>query len=474
MIKYHNLDDFKVLFILPPFEKEHKVTPPVGVGYLAAMLEKKGAECFFLDAIRDRMSPKRIVELAKKLNPDIMGLTVLTPIYKNTKNLVFELKQNGCTVVLGGPHASALPKETLADMNADFLVFGEGELTIVELCTYLNLKKSVKEGHSKKIVLEKIKGLAFRKNSEILMNPPRELIINIDDIPFPSWHLFPPNKYPFAPQGTMAKNYPIANVVTSRGCPYGCTFCSTNIIWKRRFRTRSAKNIVDEIEMLVEKFSVKEIHFIDDNLTMQKQRVIEMCDELNKRNIKVSWACPNGVRIDRVDRELLRVMKKSGCYSLTFGIESGNQDVLNKINKNINLKQVEEVIKMTKEEGIETRGFFIIGLPSESEKTIRQTIDFAKRLPLDFAGFSILVLMPGAELFNRWIKANKINVSNIDWDKFDSYNAKISICNVSEKRLKQLCSIANREFYLRLRILFGFLKYIKQTKWILKRLLHYR
>ncbi len=474
MIKYNNLDNFKVLFILPPFEKEHKVTPPVGVGYLAAMLEKKGAECFFLDAIRDRMSPKRIVDLAKRINPDLIGLTVLTPIYKNTKNLVFELKRNGFIVVLGGPHASAIPKETLADMNADFLVFGEGELTIVELCTYLNLKKSVKKGHSKKIVLEKIKGLTFRKNNEILMNPPRELIINIDDIPFPSWHLFPPNKYPFAPQGTMAKNYPIANVVTSRGCPYGCTFCSTNIIWKRRFRTRSAKNIVDEIEMLVEKFGVKEIHFIDDNLTMQKQRVIEMCDELNKRNIKVSWACPNGVRIDRVDRELLRAMKKSGCYSLTFGIESGNQEVLNNINKNINLKQVEEVINMTKEEGIETRGFFIIGLPGESEKTIRQTIDFAKRLPLDFAGFSILVLMPGAELFNRWIKANKINVSNIDWDKFDSYNAKISICDVSEKRLKQLCSIANREFYLRPRILFGFLKYIKQTKWILKRLLHYR
>ncbi len=481
MINDERLNGFKALFILPPFEKEHKITPPVGIGYLAAMLEKNRAECFFLDAIRDRMKPDRIIELAKKINPDIIGLTVLTPIYKNAKNLVVELKKNGFRVVLGGPHASALPKETLEDTGADFLIFGEGELTIVDLCNYLNLEKKAKNrlAHKKsqriqKVQLEKIRGLAFKKGGKAVVNPPRELISNIDEIPFPSWHLFPPKKYPFAPQGTLAKNYPIANVLTSRGCPYGCTFCSTNTIWKRIFRARSAKNIVDEIEMLVKDFGIKEIHFIDDNLTMQRQRVIDVCDELNRRNIKISWACPNGVRIDRVDRELLRLMKNSGCYSLTFGIESGNQEILNGINKNIRLEQVEEVVKMAKEEGIEARGFFIIGLPGDNEKTIRQTIDFSKKLPLDFAGFSILVLMPGAELFNQWVQKNKIDVSKIDWNKFDSYNAKISICEVSEKRLKQLCSIANREFYIRPRILFGFLKYIKQTKWILKRLLHYR
>jgi len=460
-----SLKGFKMLFILPPFEKEHKVTPPNGIGYLAGMLEANGAQCFYIDAIKDCLTVAEITQKAKFIQPQLIGISLLTPMYKNSKTLIQALKQNGFYVVVGGPHASALPRETLLDTCADYLIFGEGEITLQQLCQSLH--------RSVVMPLAEIDGLAFKQDDLIIVNQQRPLIQDIDSLPFPAWHLFPPDQYPFAPQGTMAKRYPVAAITTSRGCPFNCAFCSTNVIWRRKFRARSAKNVVDEIELLVRQFRVREIHFIDDNLTTQSERVYQICDELDKRGLKIVWSCPNGVRIDSLDINLVRRMKKSGCYSLTFGIEAGNQEILNRIRKKITLQQVEEVVTMVKNEGIETRGFFIVGLPSETRTTIRQTIDFAKKLPLSFAGFSIFVLMPGLELFKEWVQQNHVDVTQINWDRFDSYHSQMSFCAVSQDELIRLCRRANLEFYLRPHILFGFLKYVRQTRWMVKRLLHY-
>ena len=454
-----------MLFILPPFPKEHKMAPPNGIGYLAGMLEANGARCWFIDGIKDRLTVEDILARASALKPDLVGIPLLTPMYKTSKALILELARAGFRTVAGGPHASALPAETLAETGADYLVFGEGEITLLELCRSLN--------GSRPRPLDAIPGVAFKRGGAVVLNAPRPLIEDIDALPFPAWHLFPPDRYPFSPQGTMAKGYPLAAITTSRGCPFNCGFCSTNVIWQRRFRARSAGNVIAEIEMLVRDYGVREIQFIDDNLTTRRDRMLAICDELEKRGLDLVWSCPNGVRIDSLDEELARRMKRCGCYSLTFGIESGNQQVLDRIEKGTSLEQVEKVVSMVRREGIETRGFFIVGLPGETRATIRQTIDFAKKLPLSFAGFSILVLMPGSKFFREWAAKNKVDTAGIDWDGFDSYRSRMSVCEVNQYELRALCRRANLEFYLRPRILFGFLRYFRQFRWILKRLLHY-
>lgn len=461
-----SLRGMRVLFALPPFAKEHKIVPPLGLGYLASVLRESGATCNLIDSVRDGITVDQIVARAKTFDPQLVGIPILTAVYPQARELVNAFRTSGYSVVVGGPHASALPEATIKDLGADYLIFGEGEHTLLELCELLY--------NSSQPDLSGIRGLVFfDKGAKIVRTGPRELIENIDDIPFPAWDLFPPSEYPPAPIGTFFKRYPIANVITSRGCPFDCTFCSTNVTWMRRFRSRSVENISDELELLVKKFSVREIHFVDDNIATDRTRMVRLCREIVGRNLDIVWSCVNGLRIDSLDRELLKEMARAGCYSLSFGIESGNNAVLRNIRKRIDLEQIERIVKMAREEHIETRGFFIMGLPGDNEQTIRQTIDFSKRLPLDFAGYSILVPMPGSEIFDSWSLQNSTESEDIDWAYFNTYSSKVSICGISDKRLKKFCFRANREFYLRPKQIIKLMGHASHAKWMFKRLFHY-
>jgi len=457
----------RVVFIQPPNKDVFMCTPLLGVGYLMGYLKNKGVECEYIDGVKTRQSIKEIVEVCRNKTPDLIAVTIMTVFYNNAKKLINALSQLNIPIVIGGAHVSALPVKTLKDLKGDYAIYGEGEKTLYKLVEHLKNKKND---------IRKIEGMVYKDNrGNVIKNPPMSLIENLDELPLPAWDLMDPRTYPFAPHGSIAKEYPVAPILTSRGCPFSCDFCSVNVIWRNKYRMRSIENVVDEIEFLVKKYGVKEIHFEDDNLTLTKGRVVKLCKEITRRKLRFIWSCPNGVRIDSLDEETLRFMKRSGCYSLTFGIESGNQEILNNVNKRLNLKVVKRVVDMTKKLGIETRAFFIIGLPGETRRTVEETIDFALSLNLDIAGFFLLALLPGSKIFNEWIKKNGIDMAEIDWTRINKSRGKdpISICNLSSRQICMLYKRAYRKFYLRPHILFrtmGKLRII-QVKWLMKRFL---
>ncbi len=426
------------------------MTPPVGLGYLAAYSAQalKDMDIELIDCNLKQYDVPKIQELVKEKDPLIVGITIYTSFYNKALDVIKGVKiiSPGTRIVVGGPHPSALPRLVLENKEIDFVITGEGEETFVELVK--NIERP--ENYSS------IKGLAYKDGDGIKINPPRPFMEDLDRLPFPSWDFIPPDKYTKMPHGSLARRYPVAPIVSSRGCPFDCSFCGSESVWKRKWRARSPKNIVDEIEMLRDRYGVNEIHFEDDNFTLDRKRAIGVCEEIIKRGLDISWSCPNGVRVDNIDRELLRLMKRSGCYSLVFGIESGHKKILEKVNKRISLDAIERAVRMTVEEGIKATGFFIIGLPGETRESILSTITFSKKLPLDRAQFGLFAPLPGSRDYELWLE--KERPDEIDWDRFNFYNVIFKLDDLSEDDIKSFQKKAFREFYFRPRVVFNILK----------------
>ena len=404
------------MLIQPPttFRKKEivQVTPPLGILYLAAVSEIEGHTVKVLDTVIEGynriqtidelqnyiscgLSYKKILERVKNFKPDVVGITCpFTLMWRSAAEVAKLIKEydSEVPVIAGGMHPSAVPDEVLLDKNVDFVVIGEGEVTFVKLL------ETLEKGN---VNPQKIRGLAFKDGNQIVRTLSREPIANLDALPFPARHLVPMDGYMkvgLSHGGLRRKRY--TSVITSRGCPGRCVFCSIHVIWGRNWRARSPENVVNEIEYLTEKYNVREIHFEDDNLTLNKKRIKEICSLILERKLDISWTTPNGVAIQTLDKELLRKMRQSGCFQLNFGIESGNSKILHQvIKKPINLDYTRRVIKYAGDLGIWTHGFFIIGLPDETMKTIRDTINFAKSTDLDSANFFIATPYPGTELY---------------------------------------------------------------------------
>ncbi len=263
-----------------------------------------------------------------------------------------------CKVILGGAHASSLYKQILENFPIDAVIVGEGELTISELAKAWENKKSIK----------KIKGIAIKEKNRVIFNGCREPITDLDSLPFPEHELC---------KKTIKENKTIT-MITSRGCPFSCIFCSTSQFWGRRWRARSAKNVVDEIEYVKKKFPyITRIFFEDDEFTVDNQRVIDICNEIIKRKIKINWQCSS--RVDTVNEEMLRKMKESGCNNISYGIESGSRKILNVIEKRITPEQIERAIKLTEKVGLHYDQFLMVGNPGENWQTVKETADFIKK-----------------------------------------------------------------------------------------------
>ncbi|MCX9011228.1 MAG: radical SAM protein [Candidatus Methanoperedens sp.] len=437
----------KILLIAPKF-RFHTLHPPLGLGYIAAVLEREGHQVKLLDCNTDKLPGYGVGKIIDVEKPDLIGISVLTGSYNSAKRLLKEIKPATDTpVVLGGAHITALPEFSLKDTGADFCVISEGEITVKELAERME---------SGATDFNNIKGLAYMDNGAIRVNEPRELIEDIDSLPFPAWHLMPPEKYHIAPVLASSDRYPLAPVMSTRGCPYMCRYCASHITWRRKLRLRSPEKVVDEIEMLMNDFGVKSIHFADDNFTFYRTHAAAVCNEIIERKLDITWGCPNGVRADRVDKELLLLMKKAGCNMLSFGIESGSQQILKNIKKALALPKVPSVIKNAKENGITTFGFFVLGLPGETRDTIRETIDFSKNAALDRAWFFIFAPLPGSELFDEWVKDK--NLSEIDWDLLDTYTGIVGGKDLSKEDLESFQKEAVREFYLRPKMILSILR----------------
>lgn len=433
----------KVALTRPNYHS-HLITPQLGLGYISSYLRDKGTDTAIIDGLNQGLTDLEIAERCATC--DVVGINCLSDYYPRVVELSKLLKARGKTVVIGGPHASVLPKETLVGTGADFVVVGEGEEAMYEIVDSLN------NGSRRHI-----HGVVSREDPHVTKRP---YIKDLDTLPFPDWEKMNPRTYKKAPHGGFVKRFPVAPITSTRGCPYECTFCASPQIWGRRIRYRSPKNVVDEIEYLVREFGVKEIHFEDDNLTLKRSHVEGICELIIERKLKISWATPNGVRVDTITPKLLRLMKKSGCYFLAFGIESGNEEILRNIKKETDLKAITYAVNEAHKAGLMTQGFFIFGLPGETEATIKNTVDYAKAIPLDKAQFLLLDVLPGSEL---WDELGEKSL-NADSSKRSYQEVTWVPDALSKDILENAPSKAFKSFFFRPRQLFNALRFIKPSQ----------
>lgn len=382
------------------------ISPPLGLAYLSAYLEKKGIKVAILDIAAEGIKQKKKIgkkvrygltnqEIIKRVadySPQIVGIGCQSTLHAGealeTAKLVKKVNPQ-ILVVMGGAHPSVMAQEILKDKNIDLVIRGEGEITFWEIIRRFKQKRS-------------LKNILGTNN-----NLPRPRIKNIDSLPFPSRHLLPMEIY--FQQASQKQNYNFGKrvmvIISSRGCPGNCVYCSVRTIWGRVWRGRSPKNVVDEIENLIKVYQANEIHFLDDSIGVDKKRLKMICQEIIKRQLKIKWTTPNGLAIWLLDKRLLRLMKKSGCYRLTFGLESGNKNILhNYIGKKYQFNKAKKLISFASEIGLWTVGTFIIGFPDETHEQIEDTINFAISTDLDFAVFYIANPFPGTPMYQDFLK----------------------------------------------------------------------
>jgi magnesium-protoporphyrin IX monomethyl ester (oxidative) cyclase len=418
----------KVLLIHPPMtllqNEMPSVVPPLGLAYIGAVLEREGYKVEILDAValnwRNPIKVNGMFHLGQswedirinieRSKPDVVGISCLFSSQSHNAHKVAELTKAYDTevpVIMGGAHPSALPQKVLEDPNVDYAVMGEGEATTLEFL----------DKWSKDALLNDIEGLAYKEDKEVKLKPRKTFIKNLDSLPFPARHLLPMEEYFNAMQSHLVTlmRRRFTSMITSRGCPFNCVFCSIHSIWGYNWRARSPENVLLEIEHLVETFKVREIHFEDDNLTLDRKRIEKICDMIVESKLDIKWATPNGVAIWTLNKNLLNKMKKSGCYKLCFGIESGDANTLKFIRKPVNLTRAKKVIQWANEVGIWTDGFFVFGFPHESLNSINKTLKFAVHSDLDFANFFIASPYPGTNLLDIMENEGMIS-NNFSWD----------------------------------------------------------
>jgi len=452
----------KVLLINPLTVKgkgvnEVTLYSPLGLAYLASYLREKACSDFYeikiFDANIMRVENKNVLEKVREISPDIVGIHLNVALAWNGIKLTKLIKKEFPNILtcIGGPIVSSNPKKTLNASDADIAIIGEGEISFLEICESKNLKE--------------IKGIAYKKNNKVIFNEPRPLIKDIDDIPFPAYDLLPDFKIYKSP----ARKTPVGPIITSRGCPYNCTFCSSSVFGKK-FRAHSPRYVIKMIDMLVNEFGVKQIDVWDDNFTQDIKRAEKIFDLINRRKYDLSINLENGVRADRLTENLIKKMKKAGVFKVGIGLESADKKVLKKIKKSLKPQDFVKVIKLFKKYGILTSGFFMFGLPFDTKKSINKSIDFAVSANPTMANFAFFIPFPGTEIYD-YMKKEGLLKSNNELGPFEKrYHKHLFI---TEEELIFLQRKAYLKFYLRPSKIFDVLKNIKnldELKWFLEAL----
>lgn len=443
----------RVLLIKPPYtilDMYPKITvPPIGLVYLAAVIEQD-YDVRIIDSIaegfnhEERVGPDRIrfglswEELRSRIRdyePDVVGVSCLfSAQFANsldTLKITKEINPDIVTII-GGSHSSALPEATLRNPSVDFVIIGEGEMTLQELLDALTRGNNYGG----------IDGLAFRDGERTVVNPKSRYITDLDGIPFPARHLLPMEKY-FSinlPHAALSRRRRTTQIVSSRGCAARCIFCATTAFWGNRFRGRSAENVLAEIDHLVQRYRIRELHFEDDNMTQDRDRAIAIFNGLIERGYDLIWTTPNGVSINTLDEELIALMRKSGCYELCLPVESGCQRVLQEIiHKPLQLDQVAGVVRMVKSHGIIASGSFVVGFPGERFDELQQSFDLAWKLRFDNCDFNIATPLPGTELYNLCIESGCLR-DDFSFDRLEYLEAFMDTPEFTAEELKLLVS----------------------------------
>ena len=370
----------KMLFVIPKIYANYPgaMHPHVGIACLAAFLEREGVKTEIVD-MQLNHTFEYLLNKIKKFNPTYIGISMFSFDFVNTYKLINKIKsKTKVPLIIGGVHVSSTRADVLKRTKADFAIKQEGEYSLIELF----------QGKAK----SKIDGLIWRKGNKIIENPNRQPIWNMDDLPFPAYEKFELEKYTYC---SIDKRMPI---VTSRGCPYSCTYCAVRLSLGQTFRPRKAENVVDEIEYWYKK-GYKVFEIVDDCFSFDLERAKKICDLLVERNIKMTWTCGSGIRADRADEELLRKMKKAGCIYTAFGLESGDPEILKEIKKGITIERAIQTFKAAKKVGLNCSVNFMIGHQKETPEKARKSIALAKKLPVSYSNFHNFIPYPGTEAY---------------------------------------------------------------------------
>ncbi len=395
----------RIALVNPPFSlgvMRHPPNVPLGLAYLTAVAEKNGHEVKVVDCLPDGMDNKELAKQVADFNPDIVGVTSATSTSQSALQAMHALREAcpDALTVLGGAHFSFTDVDTISQCpDVDVVVRKEGEETLLDLARYTANEKKLGE----------VTGITFRKDDKVIQMPDRPYIQNLDELPFPALHHFQLSKYTI-----FGKRY--LPIITSRGCPFQCSFCSTSRMVGATFRGRSPKNVVDELEWLRDENGAEAFVFYDDTLTYDKKRIYAICDEIKKRKIELPWDCTT--RVDQISRELLTKLKEASCQEVFFGVESGCQRILDSVHKRTSVELNETAIRWAKETGLFVAISVIIGYPGETRESLKQTLDFVRKVKPDDAYLSIAMPFPGTEL--RTVVESLGWKMTSDWTHYDT------------------------------------------------------
>jgi radical SAM superfamily enzyme YgiQ (UPF0313 family) len=427
----------RILLVNPPWVRRKdniwrdvaSVVPPLGLAWIAAVLEREGHEVAIVDAHAEGVGFDAMAERIRRHPADWVGITATTSLIGNALEVarIARALLPAARIVLGGVHPTVLPEEVLAEPAVDLVVRGEGEVTMSELV-------------SGKPPAE-VAGVSYRANGAIVHNPDRALIADLDWLPLPAYHLLPMHRY--HPARGAYKRLPAVSMLAGRGCPGRCTFCYR--LFGTRLRVRSGRRLAEEAKFLQDHYGIREVCFYDDTFTAVKKEVLAFCQGLSDLKVDLTWSCFS--RIDAVDEETLARMKAAGCHQIMYGVESASAVILQNVNKRVDLAGVERAIGMTKRAGIDVRATFMLGNPGETVSTMEETLAFAIRLNPHLAVFNVTTPFPGTEMF-KWAQENG-RLRTTTWEEYDLAHMVMELPTVAREQVQEFYRRAYRRFYLR-------------------------
>ena len=422
----------KTALVNPPPLKgvyRHQLYLSIGLAYLAAVLEENDYEVTVIDCPASEIDLEKLKIKLATVQPNLIGITSMTPTIQSaieSANVAKEVCPDS-TIIFGGPHTTFMDKQVLdEEKNVDIIVRGEGEQTLLEIAQNISNNNKINQ----------IEGITFRNNEHIVRTPNRMYIQNLDELPRPAYHNFPLEKYRLFGRRILP-------IITSRGCPSQCSFCTTSRIFGKAFRARSPKNVVDELEWLRDEHGADAFSFYDDTFTLNKKRALEICKEIKNRKIKLPWDCQT--RVSTVSKEMLTKMREANCQQVFFGVESGCQKILNAVNKGTTVEQNKAAIKLAKESGLFVAVSVMVGYPGETPEMLNQTIDLLRETEPDDAYICVATPYPGTEL-RRLVEEKGWNISN-DWKRYDTTAPVFDNPNLSAEDVTRIRSKFYDGFY---------------------------
>jgi radical SAM superfamily enzyme YgiQ (UPF0313 family) len=439
----------RIFFTTPPlsFEKRYgsfagggSAMPSLGILMLAAVARKEGFACTVVEASALALSEQELLARLSAARPDVLCLSSTTLAIFNASSFAVAAKRllPSLTVLIGGPHVTAAPQETMERFPAfDAAVIGEGELTLVELLQTLQTGGA----------LAAVPGIIYREGEGLRDTGRRPFITDLDSLPAPAWDLLDGFPWRYLPAPFKVRKLPAATLVTSRGCPNKCIFCDRSVFGSS-CHAYSAEYVVRQMVELHRQYGIREFSFEDDTFVTFQSRLKEICERLIDLRLDISWSCLG--RVNNVNSEHLALMQKAGCWQISFGIESGSQEILALINKRVTLEQIRQAVRMSREAGIRSKGFFILGHPGETRETLKMTIDFALELHLDDISVCLMTPFPGTELYRR---AAEFGEFDPDWGNMNLLNAVFIPHGLTREDLVAAQKELVRRFYFRPRIM---------------------